>query len=161
MVLRAAAVNAQDKIGGGGSAAAGAALIDNLANLSPDSLESCSRFRRCYASQRGNQCGLQLSVAGPQQVVGLALSEAGQVPHDTVDSLGKLFVGDADIHHQVAKSFAEADHGAGGEHVQNQFGGRARLETCRTAEDFRADDGRNGQIDMGNQLRVGIAGQSR
>ena len=136
-------------------------------------MASAARTRPSAASNRarassGVSCGqlgyqgrLQFAAAALQQSVGrFGVRQAGQLADDAVGARPQLVVGRPQVHHQVAERLAQPDHRPGGERVQHQLGRRARLEPRRAAQDFRTDDGRDGQIDVRDQLRVGVARQA-
>ena len=59
--------------------------------------------------------------------------------------------------------FAQADHGAGGQHVGNHLLGRARFHARRSGDDFRPDDGT--EVDVGTgadgRMRRAVDGNRR
>ena len=52
----------------------------------------------------------------------------GQFTNHARRSIAQFHVGGFDVDHQVAHDFAQANHGKGGEHVEDELGGGAGLE---------------------------------
>src|ERR1700730_2354822 len=81
--------------------------------------------------------------------------EAGGGHDDALGSVDELGVGGLDVDHEVAVDGSGFDHDAGGEHVEDEFGGGAGFEAGAAGEDFGAGDGGDGDVGEGGHLGVG------
>ena len=61
---------------------------------------------------------------------------------------------------RLPKVLPRLNHRAGADHVQHEFGGGTGLRRVGAAQDFGADDGGDGQIDAGYEVRIGVARES-
>ena len=67
---------------------------------------------------------------GPfEELVGFVIFETGHDVDDPARAILQLLGAGLNVHHQVAVSLADADHGAGGEHVEHHLGRRAGFQT--------------------------------
>ena len=68
----------------------------------------------------------------------------------------KFLVGNLQINHIIFVGFASANHGAGGEHVENHFLGGTRLHAGRAANYLRTNFGADENIGMSLKRGIGI-----
>jgi hypothetical protein len=71
----------------------------------------------------------------------------------------KFSVGAGDVDHQVVVDAIEADHGCGGEHVEDQFLRSAGLHARGAGENFGASVGRDGHASELRERRVTIGSE--
>ena len=65
---------------------------------------------------------------------GLLLGDAGGLCDDFLRPAAQLLIGLHHVHHQVLVGLAHTHHGGGGDHIQNQLLGGARLQTGGAGE---------------------------
>ena len=101
-----------------------------------------------------------LAAGGFEEVQGGVAGEAGEAGDDAggaVDEFGVF--GGVDIDHEVAVGLADADHGEGGDAVEDELGGGAGFKAGGSGEDFGAGvEGEEEVGDAGGQLDVGGVG---
>ena len=73
--------------------------------------------------------------------------------------VGKLAVGNTQVHHQILIDSSGAYHCTGGKHIKNHLGGGAGFQTCGPHEYLWSGGRLNGQISVPGQFRMLITGQ--
>ena len=74
--------------------------------------------------------------------------------NDAAGAIAQLVGIDLHVDHQVAVGLAGEDHRRRGQHVEDELGGGAGLETRRAGNHLRAHRRRDGQVDECLQLRA-------
>ena len=76
--------------------------------------------------------------------------------HNGHAAANQLFIAGLYVYHQVAVHLTQADHRAGGQHVQRG----AALHACGAGDDLGAGGGRDADIGQRINLRAGAAGNA-
>ena len=112
---------------------------------------ACSASSRSASSRATPRRAITIAVltlpAGRvEDRAGLVATEPGGLHQDALAPVDQLVVPGAEIHHQVAVGLAEPDHRAGGERVEHQLGGGARLHPGRAGDDLGTDQHRDADV---------------
>ena len=87
-----------------------------------------------------NACGFDVAALF-DVFAGLFIRNVGDFRDDTRAAVKQFFVHQTNIYHIVFISFADANHGAGGKHIENHFLSGARFHTGGAGQGFFSDDG--------------------
>src|SRR5437764_10435549 len=77
---------------------------------------------------------------------------AADLHHNALAAVDQLVVGGAQIDHQIAVGFAESDHRARGDGVEDELGRRTRFHPSRSCYNFGADDREQRHVDARDEI---------
>ena len=94
-----------------------------------------------------------------EQIAGARLVDTCGGHDDALSAIDELGVGGLEVDHEVAVDGSGFDHHAGGDHVEDELGGRASFHARAAGDDFGAGDRGDGDVRGGGNGRVGDAGE--